>query len=239
MNNGDGTFTQDTSSALANHLGYTFGSAFGDYDNDGWLDIILANTLGENQENSLYHNTGSGNNWIKILLKGTTSNASAIGAKLRVNAVIDGNSVWQTRGVTAASGYCSQNSFNNHFGLGDADIVSDIEVTWPSGAVESFTEIDINKRYIIEEGNGIFLGNNDVGTTPWKITIFPNPTSDIINIQSKINITQIDVYNQLGQLIKTNTNQNWIDISSVDQGIYFINVTNENGNNGTLKVVKS
>ena len=239
MNNGDGTFTQDTSSALANHIGYTFGGTFGDYDNDGWLDIILANTLGENQANSLFHNTGSGNNWIKILLKGTTSNSSAIGAKVRVNAVIDGSPVMQTRAVTAASGYCSQNSFNNHFGLGDAVQVSEIEVTWPSGMVESFTDIDINKRYMIEEGSGILLGDNNIGADQWDFSIFPNPATDLLNINSETTISQIEIYNLLGQLVLSNTDQSTIDISIVDQGTYFVKAVDEHGNIGSQKVVKN
>jgi hypothetical protein len=243
MNNGDGTFTQDTSSALANHLGFTFGCAFGDYDNDGWLDIILANTNGENQANSLYHNTGSGNNWIKVLLKGTTSNASAIGAVVRVNAIIDGSPVWQTRRVTAASGYCSQNSFNNHFGLGNANIIDEIVVTWPSGAVESFTNIDINNRYIIEEGTGIFLGINNVGTVPWNISIFPNPASDHIQIKisepihSSIYIEIIDLSGRVLFKEYYQTSENIIiSKGGISSGEYLLKLTTEE-NSITKKII--
>src|SRR5690606_15877280 len=83
INDGNGNFTQDTTSDLALHSGWTFGCAFGDYNNDGWLDLILANTLNENQNNSLFKNTGTGNNWIKINCKGTVSNTSAVGTKVR------------------------------------------------------------------------------------------------------------------------------------------------------------
>ncbi|MDX1783831.1 MAG: CRTAC1 family protein, partial [Aequorivita vladivostokensis] len=149
INDGNGVFTKDTNSALANHQGNTFGCAFGDYNNDGWLDVILANTLNENQANSLFKNTGSGNNWIKIRCVGDPSNGSAVGAKVRVRANINGNEVWQIRQIEAASGYCSQNSFTNHFGLGDASNVSEIEVHWPSGAVETFMDIDGNNTYLV------------------------------------------------------------------------------------------
>lgn len=190
MNNGDGTFTQDTSSTLANQSGNTFGCAFGDYDNDGWLDIILANTLGENQSNSLYHNTGTGNNWVKVLLKGTVSNSSAIGAKIRVNAQIGGANSWQIRSVSAASGYCSQNSYNNHFGLGNASIVDAIEVTWPSGTVELFNNLEINAHYVIEEGTGIVLGAITSIPKPLNVTVYPIPAIDELEI--KINDPQFD-----------------------------------------------
>jgi len=69
-------------------------------------------------------------------------------------------------------------------------------------------------------------------------SVYPIPTSGILNIQSDMPINQIEIYNLLGQLVKSNTDQNSIDISSVDQGIYFIKVMDENGNTGTQKVVK-
>jgi len=69
-------------------------------------------------------------------------------------------------------------------------------------------------------------------------SVYPNPTTGILNIQSKTTIVQIELYNLLGQLVKSNTNQNTINISSVDQGVYFIKVMDENGNIGSQKVVK-
>ncbi len=70
------------------------------------------------------------------------------------------------------------------------------------------------------------------------ISVFPSPTSGILNIQSTIPITHIEVYNQLGQLVLSNSNKNNIDISRVSQGIYFIKILDENGTIGTQKVVK-
>jgi hypothetical protein len=69
-------------------------------------------------------------------------------------------------------------------------------------------------------------------------SVYPIPTTGILTIQSNTTITQIEIYNQLGQLVKFNTNQNTIDISSVSQGSYFIKIKDENGNIGTKKVVK-
>ena len=69
-------------------------------------------------------------------------------------------------------------------------------------------------------------------------SVYPSPTSGILNIESETTITQIEIYSQLGQLVLSNTNQNTIDISSVSQGIYFINIKDENGTIGTQKIVK-
>ena len=71
-----------------------------------------------------------------------------------------------------------------------------------------------------------------------KFSVFPSPTSDILNIESETTITQIEIHNLFGQLVKSNKNQNTIDISSVSQGVYFIKVKDENGNFGAQKVVK-
>jgi len=69
-------------------------------------------------------------------------------------------------------------------------------------------------------------------------SVYPSPTSGILNIESETTITQIEIYNQLGQLVLTNSNKNTIDISSVSQGLYFIKIVDENGNFRTKKVVK-
>ncbi len=230
INDGNGIFSKDTGSALANHQGNTFGCAFGDYNNDGWLDVILANTLNENQSNSLFKNTGSGNNWIKIRCVGDPSNGSAVGAKVRIRATINGNEIWQTRQIEAASGYCSQNSFTNHFGLGDASNVSEIEVQWPSGAVETFTDIDGNNTYLVVEGNGIQLGT----TTQIKYgyVIYPVPAEDILVVnfpKDDIN-SKVEIFDLNARKVKEGTNNNAVfmemDISHLNAGIYILKITN-------------
>ncbi len=232
INDGNGVFTKDTNSALANHQGNTFGCAFGDYNNDGWLDVILANTLNENQANSLFKNTGSGNNWIKIRCVGDPSNGSAVGAKVRVRANINGNEVWQIRQIEAASGYCSQNSFTNHFGLGNATNVSEIRVEWPSGTVETFTDIEENNTYLVVEGNGIQLGT----TTQIKYgyVIYPVPVEDILVVnfpKDDIN-SKVEIFDLNARKVKEGTNNNAVsiemDISHLNAGTYILKITNNN-----------
>src|SRR5690606_14472574 len=240
INDGTGNFSKDTNSNLANHQGNTFGCAFGDYNNDGWLDVILANTLNENQSNSLFKNTGSGNNWIKIRCVGDPSNGSAVGAKVRIRATINGNEIWQTRQIEAASGYCSQNSFTNHFGLGDAAIVSEIKIQWPSGAVETFTEIDGNNTYLVVEGNGIQLGTE--AKIKYGYVVFPIPADEVLFInfpEGKLN-SKVEIFDLNARKVTEKTNTSGIsmeiDISHLSAGEYILKVTN-NGSFSSQKII--
>ncbi len=233
INDGTGTFSKDTSSSLANHTGNTFGCAFGDYNNDGWLDVILANTLNENQNNSLFKNTGSGNNWIKIRCKGNPSNGSAVGAKVRIRANINGNEIWQTRQIEAASGYCSQNSYTNHFGLGDAAKVAEIEIQWPSGAVENFTDIQGNNSYLIVEGNGIQLGFNELPKQYYRIFPVPADSRLVINFPKNDMESKVELFDMNSRKVKEETNyfrpQMELNVSSLGAGEYILKITNSNG----------
>jgi hypothetical protein len=140
-NNGDGTFTQVTDGDIAAEGGISSACAWGDYDNDGFLDLFVANAgedgnqPGENN-NYLYHNTGNSNSWFVVKLIGGISNRSAIGAKVRLRATIGGRTIWQMREISGGSG--SQNDMRAHFGLGESYAYS-LRVEWPSGEVTEKT----------------------------------------------------------------------------------------------------
>jgi len=86
-NQGDGTFLRVTNIAPATDLGTWHGATWGDYDNDGFLDLFVANW---GSTNALYHNDGNSNAWLKVKLRGTVSNRDGIGAKVRVKATVWG-----------------------------------------------------------------------------------------------------------------------------------------------------
>lgn len=225
LNNGNGSFTKQNSGALSEFEGWTYSAAFGDYNQDGWLDVIYANNLNEAQENSVFKNTGTGNNWIKIKCKGTNSNRSAIGAILRITAIINGNSVTQIRKVEAASGYSSQNSLNLHFGLGNAIEIQEVQIVWPSGLVERFENLEINETHELTEGTGTMALEE---TENRDLNVYPNPVKDFLNVSSKVHgIYEFRLLNSEGletSKILFNT-EGLMDLSAVPNGIYFYQIS--------------
>jgi hypothetical protein len=145
-NNGDGTFTEITAGTLVTEQGNSQGAAWGDYDNDGFMDLFVANGNGRN---FLYHNSGSSNHWLKVSLKGTTSNGSAIGAKVKVQATINGRTFWQMREVPG--GNRCQDDLRSNFGLGNARVARLLRIEWPSGTVQQFAYVAVNQILTITE----------------------------------------------------------------------------------------
>lgn len=126
------------------------GAAFGDYDNDGDIDVLVLN-MGDTP--SLLRNDGGNKqNWIKIKLIGTKCNRTAIGARVRV---VTGNHA-QMDEVHSASSVMSQSDLRLHFGLGKSEIVDVLEVKWPTTQkLERFTNVRANQILTIREGSGI------------------------------------------------------------------------------------
>jgi hypothetical protein len=123
------------------------GCAFGDFDNDGDIDILVINL---NENPSLLRNDLAGKQyWIKVKLEGVKSNRSAIGA--RVLARYGGK--MQAQCVVSQSSFYSSNDPRLHFGLGNSASVA-VEVHWPSGLVESFKSLPANELVTLKEGVG-------------------------------------------------------------------------------------
>jgi hypothetical protein len=124
------------------------GCAFGDFDNDGDLDVLIVN---QNEPPSLLRNDVSGgNHWIKVKLTGVKSNRSAVGARVTVRY----GEKLQAQEVLSQSSYLSVNDNRLHFGLGTVNVV-DIEVRWPLGLLEKLTGVAADQLIHITEGSGI------------------------------------------------------------------------------------
>jgi hypothetical protein len=115
------------------------GLAFGDLNNDGWMDAVLS-VLGGHP--LILMNRGGHRHWLSITLRGTRSNRDGLGARVRVNG--------QTRFATTAGSYVSASDKRLHFGLGDAGIAQ-IEVTWPSGAEQTLKDVAADQFLEIRE----------------------------------------------------------------------------------------
>jgi hypothetical protein len=207
-NNNDGTFTKITTGDIVNNSGRSNGCVWGDYDNDGDIDLYVAN--GDQptpQNNFLYRNKGNSNNWINILCKGTASNRSAIGARVIVRATINGNSVRQIREIFGQTGYNSQNSLNEEFGLGNASIIDSLIVKWPNGNTESFTNVALNRFITVTENQGITNINNSgiVLTGDYELSQnYPNPFNPVTKINFSIPVDSrvtLKIYDTAGKEI--------------------------------------
>jgi enediyne biosynthesis protein E4 len=167
------------------------------------------------------------------------TNKSAIGTKIRIKAVINGQVVWQLREISAQSSYCGQNDLRAYFGLGDAAIIEEIRVQWLPNVEETYLNISGNQFITIVEGQGI-LGLN-TATMANDIQIYPNPTTSVLNIDSHENeIDSINIYNTLGQLVLEISNlqpSKSIDVSSLKSGNYLVKVNSDKGSS-SVKLVK-
>ncbi len=221
-----------TTNAFAAHSVYST-----DLDGDGDMDVLSASFVDD--KISWYENDGDGNFGSQQII---TTNAD--GAHSVYSTDLDGDGDMD---VLSASfdddkiAWYENDGDGNFFsqqiitinadgafsvyatdldGDGDMDVLSaswlDDKIAW----YENLHPLSVNENALVD------------------FSVYPNPTTGILTIQSSTTIVQIEIYNQLGQLVISNTNQNTIDISRVSQGVYFIKIKDENGNFGTKKVMK-
>ena len=196
--------------------GDTRGASWCDYDNDGDLDLIVTKN---GYTNSLYTHSNNDNHYVKIKLQGTMSNASGIGAKIYVTAMINGGSRTQMKEITSQSGTGSQNSLIVTFGLRDATSIEKVRIEWPSGIVWESNEVGIDQLVVITEPEqDVVLANDqnedeeiifsDVNTRtgmPTRYELYqnhPNPFNPTTTIKYDIpesGMVRIAIYDITGQ----------------------------------------
>jgi enediyne biosynthesis protein E4 len=184
-NNGDGTFTRIQTGSVVNEAptgsGTDFASVSGlwfDYDNDGFLDLYVANGSGPGTAitaNFLYHNNGNSNAWLKVELVGTASNHDGVGAKVRAQAKYSGQSRWQRRDISAGDAL-SGNQLYAHFGLGDATNVMTLRIEWPSGVVQELQNVAPKQFLTIWEPPALKAAIQEDGACELTVTAEPNRT---------------------------------------------------------------
>ncbi len=153
VNEGNKTFRNEGLPVDLSHK-YSSGVATADYNNDGFVDIVVSNGSYADDPNptpTLLKNKRNHNHWITIRLVGTTSNRSAVGARVQVE--LPGRLL--TKEVRAGSSFLSQNSPWLTFGLNKNRRAHKIKVTWPSGEVEEFKHVRGRRTVTIVEGRGI------------------------------------------------------------------------------------
>lgn len=125
------------------------GAAFGDWDDDGDLDVVVVNA--DEAPTLLRNDGGNARPWIKLRLIGRRSNRDGIGARLRLTA----GGRTQFREVRQTGGYCSSHDPRVHFGLGAAPAVERLEVRWPSGREQVVSDLPAGHLVTLDEEQGV------------------------------------------------------------------------------------
>ena len=147
-NDGHGKFLETTKQAGPGfQIPYVGrGVAFADFNNSGFLDVLVANN--GDPPLLLRNSGGNGNHFINFKLEGAKSNRDAMGARIRVVA----GGISQIREIAGGGSYLSQSDLRANFGLGNADRAETVEVGWPSGQKQVFRNLEADKFYLVEEG---------------------------------------------------------------------------------------
>lgn len=246
-NNGNGNFVNVSNGTPMESNYNGFGGAYGDFDQDGKLDIVVANVTDPGVQ--VFKNQSSAGNYLSFTLLDDSPNLFAIGAKVQVQ--VDG--VWLYDEVTAGSGYNSQNSYNIHFGTADKESVEAVKVIWTNGETQTFESVSTNKRYLlvngseIQEFDAIVYSEILAGNTPppsdevvitstlkteKDLSTWPNPVNEELNISISGQLQKVTVTNTAGQEIalpisKVNDNHWKMNTSQLPEGIYQLAITSE------------
>jgi len=149
----DGRFRSSASSVGLTQIKVSRGAAFGDYDNDGDIDILVINL---NDAPTLLENRGGNrNNWLGLKLVGASSNRDALGALVRLTI---GTQI-QTRQVHSGYGYQSQHDVRLLFGLGSAEQVDRIEIRWPNGRTQLLEHPPLGRYHVVAEDTEAILSS--------------------------------------------------------------------------------
>src|SRR5678816_2188069 len=140
--------TRVTTGNLVSNRGNGTGCGWGDFNNDGQLDLFVSNSGGQN--NFLYRNDGNNNSWITVKCVGAASNRSGVGARVNVAATIQGSHRSQARQISTGNGWDGQ-GLSVHFGLGNATVIATLQIKWPSGAVQTLNNVAINQTLTVTE----------------------------------------------------------------------------------------
>jgi len=212
-----------------------------DYDNDGDLDMVIANLEMHPylfRNNVIEDSDSDTNNWIKIWLEGSESNRNAFGSEVKITIGDQSYYRWYH-----GSGFYGQSVQPVHFGLGDAETIDEIQVTWPLGLVQKFSDVTANNTiYLIEGEITTAVAEELLPAGPIKLNKqFPNPFKDEVTFEFEIDAVgtlELRIYSLLGHTVNKQVhrgqNQGFIAVkwdgrnltgTSCPPGFYFFEAT--------------
>ena len=245
-NEGDGTFSEPDAGFVGDTVS-SYSNALGDFNDDGYLDIIVVNT--GSFDSQLWQNAGGDNNWIKVKLEGVYSNRDAIGSLIEVFV----NGQRQIRYTHCGIGFMGQNSATETIGIGSSMQADSIYITWPTGHIDRLFDIPAGSRLDVLEGsttNGMIDVDPDitlVGVPIDTTTSTHSPAvseSILIAPNPALSFTQIQLENELMKTIEvfdTHGRKHFFErfsspvfvhelkVNNWPAGIYFVRVLDSSG----------
>jgi hypothetical protein len=207
------------------------------------MEIMVINSAGFNSQ--LWKAEKPDANWLKVNLEGTVSNRDGIGAWISL--YTEDNE--QTRYTTCGNGFMGQNSENIHFGLADLEAIDSLTVTWPTGHIDRYYDIQasqILKSIEGETNNGIVNIDSDINIISdigehdnfeSEINIYPNPFEDFIIIESSLQISDLRMYDMQGRLV-SQQKENVISTIGLNSGLYTLVIIDGKQKTETRKIIK-
>lgn len=235
-NLGDGTFSVPEA-GMQGDSASSFVNAIGDANQDGYPDIAV-----QNNPPAFHHfwmNGGGENNWIKFNLEGIKSNRDAVGAKIEIYA----DSLYQMQYRNCGNGFMGQNSKTITVGCRDYTTIDSVVITWPTGHIDRFYDLNTQQTYFFQEGNstnGIIEVDPEVRLTVTslvkalpirKMKLYPIPATDLLFIELPDNQLETAwIYHTSGQLVKQISVEatNQLKVSDLENGSYWVLVKGQN-----------
>ncbi|HMN04949.1 MAG TPA: FG-GAP-like repeat-containing protein [Flavobacteriales bacterium] len=211
-NNGDMTFTM--------MLVPCDNGPTGDLNNDGFVDVQNGNTI--------YMNGGNDNNWVKVITKGTISNANGIGARVEVMTPAGK----QIRDIVSGDGFRYMSTLTAMFGLGQQTEITQITVRWPSGIINVVNNPSINSTITVIEDETQDVAMGVPTTVKPNLTVYPSParTTLYLNSTRELAGSRISIIDLTGKVVATPTLvEHGIDISKLAEGLYIVKVETASG----------
>lgn len=199
----------------------------GDLNNDGFLDIQNGTTV--------LFNNGNSNKWLNVNLQGIQSNRNGIGARIEIH----GTWGQQIRYVQSGTGFQNMSTLTAHFGIGQATIINQVIIKWPSGTVDTLNNVNPNQNLLVVEGSTLAVNSFNNGV----FALYPNPAKNVVNIQLKDNLnvtlTSAVVYDLLGKVVlSTSDLTHPLNVEKLSSGTYILSISDTQGKKYTQKFIK-